>query len=221
MRQSPRRSRRRPAVLAAVGRQHLQLLEHVVHGHERLVLAPGDFALAHPERLDFDAHLRAFVVVALGLARRAAHEELAAGDGNHLERDVGAGNLFRVRHHVAAVDFDGRTVGGLSRRRCRGLSVVAAGSLATEIGNATATKMAAMAKVWWRAGNGRFISMRLASSGFGLNCLIQDDPPPACWQELPNKQQARNVIDSRVPLDAGKVSQFPIMPCSHSVWHAN
>ena len=38
--------------------------------HPDFVLVPGDFALAHPERLDLDLVLRAFVVVAALLRRR-------------------------------------------------------------------------------------------------------------------------------------------------------
>ena len=78
-----------------------------------VVLGPGDFVLADPERLDFHADLRAFVVGAVGFARRAAHQKLAAGNGHHLERDVGAGNRLRVRNHVAAVDFHEAAVGRL------------------------------------------------------------------------------------------------------------
>ena len=49
----------------------------------------------------------------------AAQQKLAAGDGNHFERDIRAGNFFGVRNHVAAVDFHGADTGRRLRRRCR------------------------------------------------------------------------------------------------------
>jgi hypothetical protein len=56
--------------------------------------------------------LGALVLVAIGFALGAAQEEVAAGNGDHLEREVRAGDGFDVGNHEAGVDFDGGTFGG-------------------------------------------------------------------------------------------------------------
>ena len=68
--------------------------------HPHLVLVPGHFAFAHPERLDLDLVLRSFVVLAAGFAVGAAHQELAAGDRHHVERDVAIGDHVGVGLHL-------------------------------------------------------------------------------------------------------------------------
>ncbi len=69
----------------------------------QLVFVPGDFVLAHPERLELDFDLRPFVGLAALLAGRAAHLERAAGDRHHVELHVGALNLLGVRLHARLV----------------------------------------------------------------------------------------------------------------------
>src|SRR5262249_55790973 len=61
-----------------------------------VVLVPGDLALAHPERPDRDGVLGALVVAAALLVLGAAHQEGAAGDGHHVELDLGAGDQLAV-----------------------------------------------------------------------------------------------------------------------------
>ncbi len=78
-----------------------------------LVLVPGDFALAHPERLDRDLDLRAFVVLAALLRGRAAHLERAARDRHHVERELRSRQGLAVRFHPCLLD--GRRV--LRRQR--------------------------------------------------------------------------------------------------------
>ncbi len=68
--------------------------------HEGTVNVPGDFVFAHPERLDGESHLRAFVVAAARFVFGRADGEFAAGDGDHVEaRTVGLGNGFGVGLH--------------------------------------------------------------------------------------------------------------------------
>ncbi len=91
------------------------LLLQVEREGEQVVFLPGDLALAHPERGDLDGVLRALVLAALLLARRAAHGEGAAGDRQHLELHVGPRDRLDIRRHR------GRLGGGLLGRRgpCR------------------------------------------------------------------------------------------------------
>src|SRR5262249_26227631 len=69
----------------------LQLLLDDLRRIDRLLLAvavvlvPGDLAFTHPEGLDSNRVLRALVVLATRLVRRAAHQVRAAGDRYHLE----------------------------------------------------------------------------------------------------------------------------------------
>ena len=51
--------------------------------HEHFEFVPGDFAFAHPKRLDFHFMLRAFIGVAAFLCLGTAHHKLAGGDRDH------------------------------------------------------------------------------------------------------------------------------------------
>ena len=68
---------------------------------ENVVLVPGDFALAHPERGDLDFVLRRFVVSAARFAVRTSHQVLAARDWDHVERDVGACQHLCIFFHFS------------------------------------------------------------------------------------------------------------------------
>ena len=83
-----------------------ELFEDDVHRHVLLVLGPGHFIGAHPERLDLDFDLRRLRRLVPLLARRAAEQELAAGNRLHLESDIGAGDRLLVGDHVALVGLD-------------------------------------------------------------------------------------------------------------------
>ncbi len=66
----------------------------------QIVFVPGDFTLAHPKGLDFDAVLRLFVGLVPLFPRRTAHHKLAARNRHHVEVDVRPGNLLRVALHL-------------------------------------------------------------------------------------------------------------------------
>jgi hypothetical protein len=67
-----------------------------LHLPVKVVLVPGDLALAHPERFDLYGMLRPLVGGAALLLLGAAHEEGAAGDGHHLEGNLGPGDFLDV-----------------------------------------------------------------------------------------------------------------------------
>ena len=62
--------------------------------------------LAHPKRLDRNLNLRSFIFFSTGFFRRTAERRRAAGNGDHLELDVGARNRRGVGDHVALLRLD-------------------------------------------------------------------------------------------------------------------
>ena len=85
-------------------------LEEIACGHEALVFSPGHLMNADPEWLDGDLELRAFVLATPLFPLWASHPVGGAGDRDHAEGDVAAGDRFRIRHHPAAAHLHDRAI---------------------------------------------------------------------------------------------------------------
>ena len=101
----------------------LILAELAVHQQRpQFEFLPRHLVLAHPERLDLDLVLGAFVVGAFGFSLGAAHQEFAARNRHHVERDFGVGDLLRVRLHLRGGLRGRHAVRGENIRRTDGQS---------------------------------------------------------------------------------------------------
>ena len=84
----------------------MKTFERLVQRHVKLILGPSHFMLPHPEGLDMNINVGAFVFVPILFRFRATHRERATGNWDHLERDIGPGNGRCVWHHELPIQFD-------------------------------------------------------------------------------------------------------------------